>query len=436
MGKTLTSACSTPSRSADSAPDLFSDNNSAFTDKELTLYAAALLNSSQAKPGGHLVIECETETHLEMAREMAALARAESVAVEILKPVDQLSDVEIEALPLEIDRYIDNDAEIISLLSAPPEFLGYEQSSTPHPDAYYKDLATRAKAYRAAWSEKWSAIDSNDKASQNMAPCPSPTWARRIFPNESASKAYRRLSVILAKAVRADKSLAEQAEIREQVLTRRANLATMGLSDVAITGPGTNLSMGLPEENNAFHTLVLSSEHSAVAADERVIVTPEADTINGDFTLTRPLYLNGGGGITLIDSVSGEIKNGAVTKLVSNSVDKSTRKREQAILDHYSSIDGSPVRVTTVSLVDQSGPLAESGVAFNNHVLDANSGLSLQTNSSLNLVIGSHAVEVKGQADDGTHSIMKNGLFAKDVENPTLVAALDTAEKKDNCHYL
>lgn len=193
-----------------------------------------------------------------------------------------------------------------------------------------------------------------------------PAWAQKVFPNDTPDVAVEKLWDAIFAASRADQADPVAAwEAHVATLQKQGDFLNEQQFDaLRITGPGTDLTLGLADQH---HWLCAGqpSEKSgqmfvANVPTEEVFTAPHAQRVNGTVRATKPLSYQG----QLIDGFSFTFTDGQV-------VDFSAETGEEA-LAQLLEIDEGAKRCGEIALVPHQSPISQSGVLFYNTLFDEN----------------------------------------------------------------
>jgi aminopeptidase len=194
---------------------------------------------------------------------------------------------------------------------------------------------------------------------------PSAGWAAKVFPEASEPMQMSRLWDAIASLCRMDtpdplaawEAHLKALDARSEYLNRRQYDA------LKYTGPGTDLTIGLP----AGHVWVSGRSSSragipftANLPTEEVFTMPHKDRVDGTVTSSKPLSYGG----TTIDGFSLRFSAGQVVKL--------TATHGEAMLRQLVETDSGAGRLGEVALVPYSSPISQSGLLFYNTLFDEN----------------------------------------------------------------
>jgi aminopeptidase len=192
-----------------------------------------------------------------------------------------------------------------------------------------------------------------------------PTWAARVFPDVEPSKQVQRLWDAIARLCRLDREdpIAAWETHLADLAARTDHLNAKQYSALRYTGPGTNLTIGLPNDH------VWVGGRSANAAGirfapnlptEEVFTMPHKDRVDGVVRATKPLSYGG----TLIEGFTLRFDGGRVVELHA--------EKNESVLKRLVDMDAGAARLGELALVPHSSPVAQTGVLFYNTLFDEN----------------------------------------------------------------
>ena len=282
------------------------------------------------------------------------------------------------------------------------------------------------------------AIEAYYKAQTNndfqwlVAACPTPAWAKMVFPGADNAMEQLWEAVFAAVRVTGDgKAVERWAEhVREQ------KKLVAKLNEYAFTtlhyrsGLGTDLTVGLPENHfwtGASELAGNGVEFIANLPTEEIFSLPHKDRVNGRVYASKPLSLNG----NLVDGFWLELKDGRIVNIHADVGEEYLRK--SVTLDEGSSYLGE------VALVPYDSPISNTGILFYETLFDENAAChfafgeaypcihgadklspdeqkELGINQSINHVdfmVGTADLEIVGTTHDGREiKVFENGNFA------------------------
>lgn len=190
-------------------------------------------------------------------------------------------------------------------------------------------------------------------------------WAARVFPDLPPDQQQERLWDAIFRAVRLDASdpLAAWEAHAGRLAERTAFLNEKQYHALHFTGPGTDLTIGLPANHRWLGGAAptgIGVTNIANVPTEEVFTAPHRARVNGTVKATMPLNYGG----NLIENFSLTFKDGRV-------IDFSAEKGE-ALLRSQIETDEGAARLGEVALVPHSSPISQSGVLFYNTLFDEN----------------------------------------------------------------
>jgi aminopeptidase len=190
-------------------------------------------------------------------------------------------------------------------------------------------------------------------------------WAEKIFPGMPTADAISRLWEAIARMCRLDAPdpLAAWETHLGNLAARAEYLNSKRYSALKYTGPGTDLTLGLPEGHIWVSGRSASRNGIPFTANlptEEVFTIAHKDRVDGTVRASKPLSY----GSTLIDGFSVTFERGRIVKM---SADKNPDTL-QRLLD----TDDGARRLGEVALVPHSSPISQSGLLFYNTLFDEN----------------------------------------------------------------
>lgn len=321
-------------------------------------------------------------------------------------------------------RAFENGAARLALVGDDPFLLAAQDA-----DKVGRANRANATAYRPALAHiagfhiNWSII-----------PCPTPDWARRMFPDLPPEAALQQLAQAIALTTRLDQPdpVAAWRAHNAELAARCQMLNAARFDALHFTGPGTDLRIGLAEGH--LWQGGASQARNGVRCNpnlptEEVFTTPHAARVEGHVRATKPLSHNG----TLIDGIEMRFEAGRAVQARS--------ARGQDVLAQMLATDEGAARLGEVALVPHGSPVSQSGLLFYNTLFDENAashiamgqcyasclqggeGLSKDEiaarggNESLihvDWMIGSDQIDVDGLGADGTAvALMRGGEWVR-----------------------
>jgi aminopeptidase len=291
---------------------------------------------------------------------------------------------------------------------------------------------------KTSWEYLRPTLDHIERRAVNwtVIAAPVPGWVAKVFPDLVSEAGQTRLWEAVFAACRlnqVDPIAAWDAHI-EELVARREYLTHKRYTALKLTGPGTDLTVGLPKGH--IWTGGREITRSGVAfipnlPTEEVFTLPHKDRTEGVVTASIPLSYVG----TLIQDFSLTFAEGRVVKVVAS--------KGETILRKLLETDEGAGRLGEVALVPHSSPVSQSGLLFYESLFDENpaSHIALGSAYKLNLsggetmsqdefiaaggnhslvhvdfMIGSGEMDVDGIGEDGTaEPVMRAGEWAFDL---------------------
>ena len=215
-------------------------------------------------------------------------------------------------------------------------------------------------AYQPAL-EKIAGFDIN----WNIVACPTPSWAKRVFPGEEEDVAVGKLAEAIFAASRVDNDDPIAAWSAHNAVLRRRTEWLNGKRFHALhySGPGTDLTIGLAD-GHAWEGGAATAKNGVTCnpniPTEEVFTTPHARRVEGHVVSTKPLSYQG----SLIDGIAVRFEAGRIVEAKAARGDEVLRQ----VLD----TDDGARRLGEVALVPNSSPISKSGLMFFNTLFDEN----------------------------------------------------------------
>jgi len=238
-----------------------------------------------------------------------------------------------------------NDPDLLK--NQPPELVGTVQEATARDVRPFREQVSRNQT-------NWAVVAAS-----------SPGWAARVFPNMSEEAAAARLWDEIGRLCRLDRP-DPVAAWEDHLLTlerRAAYLNKRKYNALKYKGPGTDLTLGLPEGHIWVSGRTASRSGIPFTANlptEEVFSIAHKDRVDGWVRSSKPLSYGG----TLIDGFSLRFAAGAVVEMKAD--------KGEAVLKRLLEADAGARRLGEVALVPHSSPISQSGLLFFNTLFDEN----------------------------------------------------------------
>lgn len=323
-------------------------------------------------------------------------------------------------------EHVQRGGALLTILAADPDLLNDQD-----PDLI-------ATVMKTAWERNKELYDLTGRNAANwlVISASYPGWAAKVFPDDPPQQGQARLWEALFHVCRMDvpDPLSAWREHIRQLVARSDYLNHKQYRALHFTGPGTDLTVGLPAGHrwlSARFPTQSGIEFTANIPTEEVFTLPHRAQTEGTVTATRPLNY----GDTLIDGFHLAFSGGRV-------VEASARTGD-AVLRRLIETDEGASRLGEVALVADSSPISQLGLMFYNTLLDENCAshvalgeaykFSLQGGAQISeadfaaaggnvslihvdFMIGSGEVDVDGVTAEGAgEPVMRQGEWAFDV---------------------
>jgi aminopeptidase len=233
------------------------------------------------------------------------------------------------------------------LKDAPQDLVGAVQQTTANHVRPFRDYIARNHT-------NWAVVAAA-----------APSWAARVFPDVEPAQQVGRLWEAIARLCRLDRAdpIAAWETHLADLAARTDCLNAKQYSALHYTGPGTDLTIGLPPGH------VWVGGRSANAAGirfapnlptEEVFTMPHKDRVDGVVRSTKPLSYGG----TLIENFTLRFEGGRAVEVHA--------EKNESVLKRLIDMDAGAARLGEIALVPHSSPVAQTGVLFYNTLFDEN----------------------------------------------------------------
>lgn len=257
-----------------------------------------------------------------------------------------------------------------------------------------------------------------------------PAWARRVFPGLDDAHGVDALWDAIARLCRLDQPdpVAAWRAHLERLAARKGRLNERRYTALKYTGPGTELTIGLPDghvwvsgQSTAANGIVFAPN----IPTEEVFTMPHKDRVDGVVSSSKPLSYAG----TLIEDFRLEFVDGRAVRV--------TAARGEEMLRELVATDPGAARLGEIALVPHGSPISQSGLLFYNTLFDENAASHVALGAAytftlagsdemsdeafaaaggnrsvvhVDFMIGSGALDIDGVRPDGTiEPLMRQG---------------------------
>ena len=260
-------------------------------------------------------------------------------------------------------------------------------------------------------------------------------WTDKVFPDLPPDKREAKMwdTIFNICRVKQEDPVSAWNDHIDQLHVRRNYLNHKQYKTLKLDAPGTDLTIGLPNGHIWVGGRMKSLNGISFVPNlptEEICTTPHKDKTEGVVTATRPLHYE-----VLIKDFSLTFSEGKVVK--------ATAKEKEEMLQKALETDEGSSRLGEIALIPHSSPISQSGLIFNNMLIDENASCHIALgkgfrfcvkngeemsdeefmaaggNDSLthiDFMIGSGEMNIDGITKKGTtEAIMRNGEWAFEV---------------------
>jgi aminopeptidase len=258
-------------------------------------------------------------------------------------------------LPHALATHAEEGGAVLSVYSNDPDLLqrepadlaGVLQQATARAVVPFRELISRNHT-------NWAVVAASGEA-----------WAAKVFPDVDPRDRFNRLWQTIATLCRLDRPdpIAAWRDHLASLAARSDHLTGRGYAELRFTGPGTDLTVGLPPGHIWMGGAATSRSGVRFVPNlptEEVFTIADRHRVTGTVRATKPLNYAG----SLIEDFSLRFEGGRVVELSAG--------RGETTLRQLVDTDAAAGRLGEVALVPQSSPIAQSGRLFYNTLFDEN----------------------------------------------------------------
>jgi aminopeptidase len=270
---------------------------------------------------------------------------------------------------------------------------------------------------------------SRNETNWSVVAAAAPAWARRVFPDLDPGAATAQLWEAIARLCRLDQPdpVAAWRTHLDALTLRKDRLNARRFRALHYRGPGTDLTIGLPEAHVWVSGQSASRAGTLFAPNiptEEVFTMPHRERVDGVVKSTKPLSYGG----TLIEDFTLRFEGGRVVQ--------ATATRGEAVLRDMLATDEGAARLGEIALVAHGTPISQSGLLFYNTLFDENAASHVALGSAyrftcaggeqlseeafeaaggnrsaihVDFMIGSGALDIDGVRPEGAEPLMRAG---------------------------
>jgi len=208
-----------------------------------------------------------------------------------------------------------------------------------------------------------------------VAAAATPSWGLKVFPGIAPEEACAKLWESLFKICRVDRpDFLEAWREHNKILRDRASrLTELKISALHFTGPGTDLVVGLSKKakfKGGSDTGPRGVDFEPNLPTEECFTTPDWRRTEGKVRATRPFLING----QIIKNLELEFRAGEIASFKCDSGEETFKE--------YSSSDPGGKRLGEVALVGIDSPIFQTGLIFEEILLDENAACHIAIGSA------------------------------------------------------
>ena len=223
----------------------------------------------------------------------------------------------------------------------------------------------------------------NDRTTNwTIAPCPTPAWARLVFPDLDPDTALERLEGHLLHVCRLDEDdpVAAWRARADFLVATAARLTERRFDALHYEGPGTDLTVGLLPATSWQAARFERADgliHMPNLPTEEIFTSPDPARVDGEVTSTKPLVLMDG---TVVRGLRVRFEGGRAVQIDADSAAETMR----TICDR----DEGAARLGEIALVDAEGRIGALDTVFYDTLLDENAASHIAFGQGFPFVIG------------------------------------------------
>jgi aminopeptidase len=335
-------------------------------------------------------------------------------------------DLYSDWLPRTLVEHVERDGAVLSIYANDPDQLKDED-----PSAITSVQQATSRAVR-----QFREQISRNQANWAVVAASAARWAAKVFPEMPADRQVEQLWSAIARLCRLDHPdpIAAWERHLAGLAARRDLLNAKRYSALKYAGPGTTLTLGLPDG----HIWVAGRSFSQSGIEfapnlptEEVFTIAHRERVDGVVRSTKPLSYGG----TLIENFTMRFERGRVVEL--------SAERGEDVLRQLVATDDGAGRLGEVALVPHSSPISQSERLYYNTLFDENAASHVALGSAykftlaggetmtdeafaraggnrsgvhVDFMIGSAALDIDGVLPDGTaEPLMRGGEWTSPV---------------------
>jgi aminopeptidase len=262
----------------------------------------------------------------------------------------------------------------------------------------------------------------NDRTTNwTIAPCPTPAWAKLVFPDLDADAALARLESQLLHVCRLDEEdpVAAWRSRADFLVATAERLTERSFDALHYEGPGTDITVGLLPGHSWQAARFARADglvHMPNLPTEEVFTSPDPERVDGVVTATKPLVLMDG---TVVRGLRVRFEGGRAVQIDADTAAETLRT--------ICARDEGASRLGEIALVDAEGRIGALDTVFFDTLLDENAASHIAFGQGFPFVIGDEARDRVNQSElhldfmIGSEQLQISGVTAGGEHVPVLV---------------
>ncbi|PKK40710.1 Aminopeptidase S (Leu, Val, Phe, Tyr preference) [Clostridiaceae bacterium JG1575] len=228
-----------------------------------------------------------------------------------------------------------------------------------------RDRARRAQTAALDATERLDKYMDSGRLKWVVAACPSPQWARIVFPDLSVEEAMEALweKIFQATYMNAKDPVQVWTDHEKDLKQKEQWLDAQQFESLHYEGPGTDFTVHLAQDHKWVGGASVTPDGVSYMANiptEEIFTTPHKTKADGTLRATKPLAVQG----HIVEDFSFVFQDGKVVGFEA--------AKNADILEQMMDMDEGGRYLGEVALVSHSSPISQSGILFSNTLFDEN----------------------------------------------------------------